>query len=63
MSADKGGGVVIQNQSTYVYEAERILSDTEYYIRLYEDPTLPFQSAFDELIKQVISRKILSKLR
>lgn len=60
-SADKGGDVVSLNRSDYLTEAERNLSETDYYRCLNEGPTPEFQEAHSHLIIKAFDGLILNK--
>ncbi|KAM8960869.1 uncharacterized protein C5orf34 homolog [Pelodytes ibericus] len=60
-SADKGGGVVIQNTKVYLNEANRLLSDTDFYKRLSVDPTPVFSKRLSGLLQKAKSNGIISK--
>lgn len=60
-NADKGGGIVILNQSDYLEEANRILSDKNYYQPLKSDPSKQFHEQYMHLITQAYQNKILNK--
>lgn len=49
-NADKGGGIVLQDRYDYTKEALHILSDTEYYQQLAENPLKEHQQSFKALI-------------
>lgn len=49
-SADKGGGIVPQNRTVYVEEANILLSDKATYVKLNKDPTADFAKEADLLI-------------
>lgn len=48
--ADKGGGIVILDKSDYHLEMTRILSDTETYSRIPNNPTSIFKKSLTDLI-------------
>lgn len=59
-SADKGGGIVVQNRADYVAEAIRLLSDVNTYIRLKTDPLPRFASEATSLVKDALSDHIIT---
>lgn len=59
--ADKGGGIVVLEKSTYLLEMERILSDHETYSSLPSNPTNGFKKELVRLIDEDFQTKILSK--
>lgn len=58
MSADKGGGIVIQDKVDYNSEAERLLSDTHTYVKLIKEPLPPFKI---EAYALVLGDEVFSK--
>lgn len=58
---DEGGEVVLQNREDYLAEAERILSDTEYYFTLKFDPSIEFQKDYTNLIDKSRTNEITTK--
>ena len=50
--ADKGSGVVIMNTQDYVREAQRQLSDTNFYEKLDSDPTEIFSMEIDNFLQK-----------
>lgn len=42
-NADKGGRIIIQNQTNYIWEAERVLADRSTYCKLSTDPLPQYQ--------------------
>ncbi|CAH2300258.1 Hypothetical predicted protein, partial [Pelobates cultripes] len=60
-SADKGGGVVLMNTVDYEKESTRLLSDTNTYLPLTENPQKMFMEEFLELINDGKFRGILNK--
>lgn len=59
--ADKGGGIVIQDYSTYNREALRILSDPDYYKMVKSDPFPSIQNSLEILITEAQRNKIITK--
>lgn len=60
-TADKGGGIVIQNRSDYVREAERLLADSLTYCKLSSNPLPDFQKDINQLIDGAIQQNIINK--
>lgn len=60
-NADKGGGIVILNQSDYLKKAYKILSDNNYYKLLKSDPSSIHYEQHISLITQAYHNKILRK--
>ena len=60
-SADKGGGVVVQNTSDYKNEIERQLGDEKYYLKLKGDPTSTFQNQVNQFLEKAANRGTISK--
>lgn len=60
-SADKGGGIVLQNYGNYEMEAQRILSDKEYYKVLTTNPTPELQKRLKLLLQTALTDKIINK--
>lgn len=59
-SADKGGGIVVQDRTDYVSEALRLLSDTNTYIKLSTDPLPRFTSEATVLITNALKDHIIT---
>lgn len=59
--ADKDGGIVILDKSTYVAEAMRLLSDSKTYKKLSCDPLPSFRTEADLLITHAINDHVLDK--
>ncbi|PIK62509.1 hypothetical protein BSL78_00515 [Apostichopus japonicus] len=51
--ADKGGATTILNTTDYIFEAEKQLSNSDFYKILPEDPSRLFQPKIDELCQSV----------
>lgn len=49
-SADKGGGIVVQNHSDFQLESARLLSDSYMYLKLTSDPLPQFSIEVHNLI-------------
>lgn len=60
-TADNGGGIVIQNRSDYVREAERLLADSSSYRKLRSDPLPGYQKEINLLIDGAIQQNIINK--
>lgn len=60
-SADKGGGIVVQNRSNYLQESARLLSDANTYTKLEKDPLPEFTSEAHQLINDAASEGIINK--
>lgn len=61
-SADKGGGIVIQDKSDYMEEARRLLSDATTYQPIKKDPTSEFAKEVHTLVSTAFQNNILNKL-
>lgn len=61
--ADKGNVTVILDRNTYVSKAKILLSDTETYVRVEKDPTITYQSKFNDLIKFWFSKKYINEIQ
>lgn len=59
--ADKGGGIVVMDKSSYVSEMNRILSDTDTYIPLSHDPIFKYKKELTGLIEVGFRNKLLNK--
>ncbi|XP_075709805.1 uncharacterized protein LOC142743193 [Rhinoderma darwinii] len=60
-SADKGGGIVIQDRSVYIKEAYRILSDTTFYEKLVNNTIPSDLIEYNHLIGSAFTKGLLSK--
>lgn len=60
-SADKGGGTVILDKNDYLKEAERLLSDTKYYINIDTDPSASYHTDYLGHINEAFHNHILNK--
>lgn len=60
-SADKGGGIVLQNKADYIKEARRFLSDRTTYNKLKKDPTTDFAHEVNVLVKSSLDKGVISK--
>ena len=54
--ADKGGAVVVWNRGLYIQEAERQLSDTNYYQRVDHDLTMEHQAEVISVVEDAIKK-------
>lgn len=62
-SANKGGGIVLQNRGDYnITEAERLLSDRATNSKLKKDPTSDFAHKVDILVKLAFDKGIIYKI-
>lgn len=60
-SADKGGGIVLQNYCDYHAEVIRILSDDAYYCKVYRDPFPDIQVVLQKLLTKAQEEGVLTK--
>lgn len=60
-TADKGGGIVIQNRNAYAKEAHRLLSDSNTYPRLPRDPLFQFTSEVHMLVEKITKDETIEK--
>ena len=59
--ADKGGATVIQNTKDYIKEAERQLSDTNFYKKIDTDLTNKHKTQIKNLVENLIEKNEISK--
>nr|XP_033798820.1 DNA (cytosine-5)-methyltransferase 3-like [Geotrypetes seraphini] len=59
-SADKGGGIVVQDTDAYVIEARRQLSDRQYYTELPSDPTVTISDLIHHILLQALEQGIIT---
>ena len=59
--ADKGGGIVIQDIDDYVAEADRQLSNIEFYEKLDRDPTGEHTNKVNEALNQLANEGLISE--
>lgn len=60
-SADKGGAVVILNTEDYVAEANRQLSDRNFYLPLARDQSQRFNDRIETYLASLLKKEIISK--
>lgn len=61
-SADKGGGIVLQDRVDYIIEAHRLLSDRATYKKLKKDPNSDFAHEVDILVKSAFDKGVMNKI-
>lgn len=59
-NADKGGGVVLQTRKDYLTEANRILSDNDYYSTLTFNPITDYQKEYINLINEASNNNVIT---
>lgn len=60
-SADKGGGIVVQDYTDYHFEALKILSDPDYYVKIDYDPFPAQQKTLEAMISQALANGVVTK--
>ncbi|KAL2080587.1 hypothetical protein ACEWY4_024380 [Coilia grayii] len=60
-SADKGGGIVVQNTKDYVTEAMRQLNNSNFYEQLQHNPMDKFMSEQDRILKNAMENNWITK--
>lgn len=61
-SADKGGGIVVQNRDDYIAEAYRLLSDKTTYTKLPKDPTNEFALEASHVVQSALTSGVITKM-
>ena len=59
--ADKGSALVIMNTTDYLKEGYRQLSDTNFYTKLRQDPTLDISKKVCQVLTEMKSLKLITK--
>ena len=59
--ADKGGKVVVMNQTDYISECKKDLSDECFYRKLENDPNVSYATEVDQQAKNLLDNAMISE--
>ncbi|XP_063791129.1 uncharacterized protein LOC134945635 [Pseudophryne corroboree] len=59
-SADKGGGIVVQDMMSYKAEVYKQLADETTYQELFSDPTSTFKAEIDDILNKAVEDNIIN---